>query len=389
MKQKNNASAAIVLIVAAAFLIISVPYISRERSGKNEYTKLDEVMAAIEQYYVGEYTREELEEYAAAAMVDALGDRWSYYMTAETLEAYMQDSNNEYYGIGTVIEQSGESIIISSVYADSPAAAVGLRPGGELRQVDGEDVAGLGSTEAKAMVQTSLEDGQVSLTVLQNGEIKEYTVAGGLISVDPVRYELLDGVGYIKISNFDAKSSEQLIDACEKLLEQGAEGLVFDVRFNPGGQLDELLAALDHLLPEGDIFLSRTRNGAMEAERSDADCLELPMAVLVNGESYSAAEFFAAALQEYEWALVVGEQTSGKGYAQTTLRLSDGSAVHISIKEYFTPNGVSLANVGVTPDEIVEIEYDAWAELYYDDLEPAADPQLQAALAGVKAEITK
>lgn len=388
MKRKIDVSAAIVLIVAAAFLAFAGTYLYMSDEPQ-EQTKLDEAMDVIERWYVGDYTREDIEEQAVAAMVDALNDRWSYYMSAELLESYIQSSNNEYSGIGITIEQSEEYIRIVSVAADSPAAQQGMRPGGELRAVDGEDVAGLSSSEVKSMVQTSLEDGEVTLSVFENGALAEYTVAGGIIQVDPVRYEMMDGVGYIKVKNFDAKSSQQLIAACEALVEQGAAGLVFDLRFNPGGQLSELLAALDYLLPEGDIFLSKVKGGEMEAERSDAECLEMPMAVLVNSESYSAAEFFAAALQEYDWATVVGEQTSGKGYAQITEVLSDGSAIHISAKEYYTPGGVSLAGVGITPDIELGLEYDPWLELYYDLLAAEDDPQLQAALEAVNEEIAE
>ncbi len=282
------------------------------------------------------------------------------------------------------MQQTDDVITVQDVAPDSPAALAGILPGGELQAVDGQSVAGLDTTQVKELVQTGIAEGEVVLSILENGVVNEYTLAGGVIQVDPVRYEMMDGIGYIKVKNFDDRSAEQLIAACTELMEQGAAGLVFDLRFNPGGQLDELLPALDYLLPEGDLFLSKVKGGEMEAERSDARCIEIPMAVLVNGESYSAAEFFAAALQEYDWATVVGEQTTGKGYAQRTIMLSDGSAVHISAKEYFTPKGVSLAGVGITPDVQVTIEEEPWTLLYYDMLLPEEDPQLQAALGALK-----
>jgi len=383
LKRKIDVSAAIVLIVAAALLAFAAAcYFMLGRMP--EKTKMDEVMDIIDQLYVGEYDKAELEEYAAAAMVDALGDRWSYYLTEEYLQAYLQDASNEYYGIGLTVQQVDNIITVQDVAPDSPAALAGILPGGELQTVDGQSVAGLDTTQVKELVQAGIAEGEVVLSILENGVVNEYTLAGGVIQVDPVRYEMMDGIGYIKVKNFDDRSAEQLIAACAELVEQGASGLVFDLRFNPGGQLDELLPALDYLLPEGDIFLSRVKGGKMESERSDARCIELPMVVLVNGESYSAAEFFAAALQEYDWATVIGEQTTGKGYAQRTIMLSDGSAVHISAKEYFTPKGVSLAGVGITPDIQVDIEEEPWTLLYYDMLLPEEDPQLQAALEYIK-----
>jgi len=379
LKRKISVSAAIVLIVAAAFLSFTAACFFMH-GFINEKTKLDEVMDIIDRLYVGEYDMDELEEYAAAVMVDALGDRWSYYLTEEYLQEYLQAASNEYYGIGLTVQQIDDIITIQSVATDSPAALAGILPGGELRAIDGQSVAGMDTAQAKSLIQAGIAEGEVVLTIVRDGVESEYTLSGGLIQIDPVRYEMIDGIGYVKVKNFDARCAEQLIAACNSLMEQGAAGLIFDLRFNPGGQLTELLATLDYLLPEGDIFLSKVKGGEMEAERSDADCIEMPMVVLVNSESYSAAEFFAAALREYDWAEVVGEQTTGKGYAQQTILLSDGGAVHISAKEYFTPNGVSLADKGITPDVQVDIEDETWTLLYYDILPVEEDPQLQAAL---------
>ena len=151
------------------------------------------------------------------------------------------------------------------------------------------------------------------------------------------------------------------------------------MRGNPGGQLQQLLKLLDRLLPKGALFISKDIQGKVETEYSDDDCLSVPMAVLVNSDSYSAAEFFAAALQEYEWATVVGEQTTGKGYAQVTLMLSDGSAIHISTVEYFTPQGKNLDGTGLTPDLEVDLDEEQRQELAYGTLTPEKDAQLQAA----------
>ena len=194
-------------------------------------------------------------------------------------------------------------------------------------------------------------------------------------------YTMLDKhIGLIRIENFDLRCAEETIAAIETLLEQGAEGLIFDVRGNPGGYAEELVKILDYLLPEGDLFRTVDYAGREHVDTSDADCLELPMAVLVNQDSYSAAEFFAAALREYDWAVVVGQKTCGKGYFQNTLPLSDGSAVGLSVGKYFTPNGESLADVGVTPDRVVEVDEDTRWKIYYGTLPIEEDVQLEAAL---------
>jgi carboxyl-terminal processing protease len=248
-------------------------------------------------------------------------------------------------------------------------------------------VRGLDTVSFKALIDRYIEEGLVRLTILTEGEEREYEVVPAVFDIDPVSFELLeDGVGLIRVDNFDSRSGAQMINACKTLQEQGATALIFDLRFNPGGQLEELLQALDYLLPEGVIFLSQEKGEEMQSESSDAACLRLPMAVLVNSESYSAAEFFAAALQEYEWAVVVGEQTTGKGYAQITVSLSDGSAMHISARKYYTPKGVSLAGVGITPDVTAKLDDGDFRMLYYDRLDPADDEQLQAAIDSVKSE---
>ena len=196
-----------------------------------------------------------------------------------------------------------------------------------------------------------------------------------------VSYELLGTTGYIKIANFHARCAQESIAAIEELQTQGATSLIFDMRFNPGGSLDELITLLDYLLPEGVIFRAVNYKGKEEIMESDAEQhLNIPMCVLVNEDSYSAAEFFAAALQEYDYATVVGTQTVGKGNYQQTFMLSDGSAVAISTGHYSTPNGVNLEGVGITPDIPVEVDEQTYINIYSDTIEKSDDPQLQAAL---------
>ncbi len=347
-------------------------------------SKADQAMEVIDRYFVGEYETGEVEDAAIAGMVDALGDRWSYYLPAAEVEAYRQTMSNRFGGLGIIIENDGEQTQILSIYPKSPAKAAGLPLDGIIVGVNGEDVRGLDTVSFKALIDRYIEEGLVRLTILTEGEEREYEVVPAVFDIDPVSFELLeDGVGLIRVDNFDSRSGAQMINACKTLQEQGATALIFDLRFNPGGQLEELLQALDYLLPEGVIFLSQEKGEEMQSESSDAACLRLPMAVLVNSESYSAAEFFAAALQEYEWAVVVGEQTTGKGYAQITVSLSDGSAMHISARKYYTPKGVSLAGVGITPDVTAKLDDGDFRMLYYDRLDPADDEQLQAAVAAV------
>jgi carboxyl-terminal processing protease len=197
---------------------------------------------------------------------------------------------------------------------------------------------------------------------------------------------LEDKIGLVTIKNFDSRCAEETIAVVEQLLAQGAEGLIFDVRFNPGGYKKELVKILDYLLPEGVLFRSVDYSGKENTEMSDAQCLEMPMAVLINENTYSAAEFFAAALHEYGVAKLVGQPTTGKGHFQSTFKLSDGSAAVISIGKYCTPKGASLTDVGLTPDVLVEVDEETYAQIYYGELPPETDPQIRAALAALQGE---
>ena len=195
--------------------------------------------------------------------------------------------------------------------------------------------------------------------------------------------QMLDGsVGYIRIENFHDGAAAQFQSTLDGLLADGAQALVIDVRHNGGGRVKEMSEALDPLLPEGTIMTLRTKDGDETVYSSDADMIDLPIAVLIDDQSISAAEFFAAALQEYDRATLVGTHTTGKGRAQQTFELSDGSAVNLSVEEYFTPNGNSLANVGIAPDIEVTLTEEQQADFYF--LTPEDDPQLQKAVESVR-----
>lgn len=351
------------------------------------HEKLDEIVALLNEVYVDGYDTDKLGDYLAQAAVAATGDRWSYYVSAEDYDAFVESNENAYVGIGVTVESSDDltdGVQITKVTPNSPAEEAGIEADDRIYAVEGETVESLGLDEAKNRIRGE-EGTEVTLTILRGEKEFDVTVKRASVEVEVVKYSMLDGsIGYIKINNFEANSADRTIEAIDTLREQGAKALVFDLRFNPGGRKDELVRVLDDLLPEGPLFRSVDYKGNESVDYSDADCVELPMAVLVNGDSYSAAEFFAAALQEYDWATVVGTKTCGKANYQQTFRLSDGSAVAVSTGHYQTPHGVTLANVGVTPDEIVEVDNKTYLELYKEAVAVKDDAQLQAAIKAVK-----
>ena len=345
-------------------------------------SKLDQLEALIEEKFIGEADQEKLADAAATAMVKATGDRWSYYIPASEYEAYREQSENAYVGVGMTIQATEDSsgFLIVDVVSGGPAEKAGIQVKDLLIRVENTDIRSLTAEEVRALVKGA-EETYVSLTILRQGTQETISVQRGRVETPVATFEMLeDKIGLVTIENFDERCSEESIAAIEMLLKNGAEKLIFDVRNNPGGFASELVKLLDYLLPEGDLFRTVRYDGKEHVDTSDTDCLELPMAVLVNASSYSAAEFFAAALREYEVATVVGEQTVGKGYFQSTYQLSDGSAVALSIGKYFTPKGVSLAENGITPDVVVTVDEETAQGIYYGTLTPEEDPQIQAAI---------
>ncbi len=344
--------------------------------------KIDEIMEYMDYYFVDEYDESAMSDAAAAALVEANGDRWSYYLSADEYADYLETVNNAYVGIGVTIltDEEAGGMRIETVTAGGPAEAAGIQVDDIIVRVEDQSTLELGMDGTRNVVRGE-EGTSVHLELLRDGETLELDVTRGTIETLVAAGELLDGdVGYISIVNFDERCADEVIACIEDVTNAGAKALLFDVRFNPGGYQEELVKVLDYLLPEGVIFKSVDFRGNEETDYSDAACVDLPMAVLVNEDSYSAAEYFAAALQEYGAAQVVGTGTVGKGSYQNGFVLSDGSFLNISTGKYFTPQGKSLTDVGITPDVLVDLSDEDYAALYYGQLAPGDDAQLQAAL---------
>lgn len=348
------------------------------------YTKLEELVDLLENRFIDGVDRTKMENAAAAAMVEALGDRWSYYIPASEFGSYQEQKKNVYVGIGVTVTVADGGILISEVTKNGPAEEAGLLAGDVIVAVDGTTVTDQDLTAAKEMIQGDAGT-KVEITVMRAGEERTFSVKRRTIKTPVATAQLLEGnIGLVTIKNFNANCAKETIAAIESLIDQGATSLIFDVRNNGGGYADEMNKVLDYLLPKGQLFKTIDYTGKEEVTKSDAKCVEMPMAVLVNGSSYSAAEFFAVALWEYEWATVVGQQTTGKGYYQVVYKLSDGSAVGVSIGKYLTPKGVSLEGVGITPDRVVEVDKTTAAAIKSGKLDPMEDPQILAAIEALK-----
>jgi carboxyl-terminal processing protease len=345
--------------------------------------KLGQLERIVKTYFVGEVDDAAMTDVAAEAMISSLGDRWSYYVSADEFSSFNERKTNSYVGIGITIQsrEDGIGFDVVQVEPDGPAYRAGMLPGDILIEIEGTSLENVDSEVPVNLIRGQAGT-EVHMVLLRDGERLELTARRAKVQSVVADGQMMPGeIGYVRINNFNTNCAKQTIAIIDDLTAQGAKALVFDVRNNGGGYVHEMNQILDYLLPEGDLFRSVGYNGRESVDKSDADCLELPMAVLVNGYSYSAAEFFAAALREYDWATIVGQPTTGKGYFQNTFRLVDGSAINLSVGQYFTPKGVSLAEEGgLVPDVVVEVDDATFAMIYAKALPLQEDPQLNAAL---------
>lgn len=344
--------------------------------------KLEDLENLILTSFAGDADKTKIEDAAADAMVNAMGDRWSYYIPAAELPSFLENSENAYVGIGVTVQATDDNsgLMVIAVQPGGPAEEAGVQVGDVIIQVDGESAQDRTVTEISAMIKGE-EGTVVSITVLRSGEGITMTVARKRMETTVASSKLLnEHVGLVTIQNFDERCADETIAAIKALLNQGADMLLFDVRNNPGGYVDELTKILDYLLPEGNLIRTIGTDGSDETVTSDADCVKVPMAVLVNENTYSAAELFAVDLSEYGVARIFGQKTSGKGFFQQVFQFFDGSAAGISVGRYYTSQGNNLEGIGLTPDEEIKLDDESEALLYNGMLEPENDAQLQAAL---------
>ena len=355
----------------------------KELVSQETQKKMKSIDELIEQAYLynDDIDKAELQKWLIKGYVQGLGDPYSvYYDEAET-QSLMESTSGEFGGIGVVIQQDIDTMVMTftNVYAESPGEKAGLKDGDILYKVDGEDVTGqeLDTVVSKIRGQKGTK---VEITVYRKNTLEEYscTVTRDIIEVTTVAYEMKeDNIGYIIVSGFEQVTYKQFEEAIKDLNEQGMEKMIVDLRDNPGGNLSTVCEMLDIILPEGTIVYTEDKNNVREVITSDdKKQMQIPMAVLINGNSASASEIFAGAIQDYEMGTLVGTTTYGKGIVQNIYSLGDGTSLKLTTSEYFTPNGRNIHGIGIKPDIEVKYEYDAE--------NPTVDNQLQAAMKHLK-----
>lgn len=340
--------------------------------------KLNAIDSVLESFYFGDVDDETAKDNIYKAYLSSYGDKYTMYYTADEYKALKESTNGKFYGIGAVCQLSGEGgVLLVDVYDNGAGYQAGLRSGDRVVNVDGRDITGMELSSAVALIKGD-KGTSVTLEVIRGTERLTFSAVRDAVEAKTVSYTLLDNnIGYLSISQFEEVTTKQFKAAVEDLQSQGMKGLVIDIRNNPGGLLDTVVGMLKYMLPDGLIVYTEDKQGnRKEYKGQDNDEFNLPLAVIVNGNSASASEIFAGAIQDYGKGTIIGTQTYGKGIVQTVKPLTDGSAIKFTIAQYFTPKGQDIHGKGVTPDMVVEYDTDA-----------DVDTQLDTAIKNVEAQI--
>lgn len=335
-------------------------------SAYDRYKKLDSIYQSIEKYYYQDIDDDKLLEGAYRGMVSGLGDEYSAYMNKEEYSSWMASATGEYSGIGiTFSENSDNGFVILTVNSDSPAEAAGLKEGDVILEVDGKTYDDM---ELMANAIRGEEGSEVTIKYSRDGKESTISAKRTKIVQQSVEYKMLEGnIGYIKLSSFISSSADDFDAALKALEKQNAKGLVLDLRDNGGGLVDSCVKIADEFLDEGIVTYVEDKNKKRNEYKAEDGKTDLKTVVLINGNSASASEILAAAMQDNGFK-IVGETSFGKGVIQSTAELSDGSALKLTVMQYFSPKGKEIHKKGITPDYKVKNDNDG------------SDKQLQKAL---------
>lgn len=342
--------------------------LSEDSEGNSTFTKsvnkkVKKLETLIKKYYIEDVDESRLTDGIYKGIMWSLNDPYSVYYNEEEYKALQESSSGIYSGIGASVSQNIKSGIITVVkpFVTGPAYKEGVLPGDVLYSIDGEEVTGRDLTEVVAKMKGK-EGTKVHISIIREGETEllEFDIVRKEIEVPTIEYEMLEGnIGYILVTEFEEVTAKQFKAAIYDLEKQGQEGLIVDVRNNPGGRLDVVVDMLDRILPKGLIVYTEDKYGNREEERStDKEQFKKPLVVLTNGNSASASEIFAGAVQDYEIGTIVGTTTYGKGIVQSVIPLLDGTAIKITASKYFTPKGRNIHEIGIEPDVNVELDED-------------------------------
>ncbi|WP_302770825.1 S41 family peptidase [Anaerotignum lactatifermentans] len=373
----------------AAFVLLAVIYFGGQflaqmnialPFGMSNTAKIRQIEEMLDTYYVEDYDKELAEELMYTGLVAGVGDPYTYYLSADSLAEQVEKNSGHFVGIGVEIYAGDDGyIVVSSVTPGGPAEAAGILAEDKITEVDGESITGKTAADVSALVKGE-EGTDVTLTIFREstGEVLEKTVTRQDIQVQTVSWRMMDdNIGYISITNFRENTYSQFKEALDTLEAEGMEKLVLDLRNNTGGLVKSAHEIGEELLPEGIMVYTMDKEGNREDALCDDVYNDVPMVVLVNGNSASAAEILAGAIQDTGRGELIGTTTFGKGLVQRLFTLPDGSGLNVTIQKYYTPNGTSIHGVGITPDYEVELPEEYAQQT---NIPAEADTQLQKAV---------
>ena len=379
MKDKKSLKgfiAGVAVTVAAGFIFMNLPLPMAVSSPASIFTykKILQVKNLIDQHYMGDVDEQSLTDYIYVGMIAGLNDPYSAYYTKEEYELLSEYQNGYYTGIGITVANrvDDNALLITGVVDEGPADKAGVCADDIIKKINGTDADGISATDAASLIQYSDTD-NIELSVYREstGESFDFTIKKESMEREIVTSEILDNnIGKISISSFTGVTEEHFKEALDDMKSKNINGLIIDLRDNGGGLVSSVTNVLRDILPNGVIFSTIDKNGnKKETTCNGENELEIPLVVLVNGNTASASEIFAGAVQDYQKGTIVGTQTYGKGIVQDVYKLNDGSVIRLTVSHYYTPNGNDIHKKGITPDVIID-----------QDENSGADEQLKAAI---------
>lgn len=339
---------------------------------QNTLDRVEELLAYMDLYYYEEFDAKDIQNAICKGTLSGLQDPYSVYYTAEEYEDMQISTFGNYYGIGAGLNQNTRTmeVTVTKVYADTPAEEAGLKNGDQIVKVNDIEATSVDLTDLVRQIRGE-EGTSVHLLIYRasSDETLEFDVERRNVVLPSVTGRMMEGgVGYIEITEFQGNTPDQFAAVLKDLQDQGMKGMVIDLRGNPGGLVDSVVAILDVILPEGIVVYTEDKYGRREEYTSDKNCLDYPMAVLIDANSASASEIFAGAVKDYHYGTLVGTTSFGKGIVQSLFPLEDGSAVKLTTAKYFTPDGNNIHKIGIEPDVEVEYSYTGPEDEDYDIL---------------------
>lgn len=369
---------------------VSLPEYNRLKSVYNEYSKVNSVKNYVKENYLRDIDDEKLMEGELKGILNSLEDPYSVYMTKDEFASLMEETSGSFGGIGVVVTPGDDNLItVVSPIEDTPGERAGLKSGDKIIKVNGEEFFAENMDEAVKKMKGE-PDTEVVLSIMRmqkgkENKIFDLEIIREIIRIETVKASVIDdNIGYIKISSFDDLTYKDFKTELNNLGNKNIEGLIIDLRNNPGGLLSRTVQIADELLGKGDIVYTQTKNGVRLYEKSDKEMVDYPLAILINGGSASASEILSGAVKDRERGVLIGTTTFGKGVVQRLHDLPDGSGIKLTISEYFTPNGINIHGIGIDPDIEVELDEDV-EEIGVDNIEN--DNQLQRAVEEIKSKI--